>query len=409
MMMKSKKAMSIVEGGSYLIASRIFSVVTGVVLVVAFTNLADKELFGSFRYFITILGVLSPFSLPEINTAIIRTVAAGKGKAYINGTRTRLKAGVVTALIAAVTGGVFYKLRWNADIGIALIFASPFLPLYFALDSAFSYLNGRSLFRSLAFFRAAFALVTFSFAFAGIYFFSANIEVVCVFYVASASVFYFFCTLYVRRLSRSYVQGEDDGGVVRLGTHLSVRSAIASVEEKLDTLFIGSFFSMTQLAVFSVGRLFNDQMGEFSRIIQTLLLPGFSREKEARRTSTVKLIIVATSLFAVMALIIIIVIPWIVPLLFTSAYSESIRYAKFFCILQVIGVSGGIIEAEFVSQERIKELYLVKIAVPIAYFAVFLILVPYFGMDGIIYALFIRMISFSGLSLYLRSARAHAE
>ena len=71
------------KGASWLTSGQIISSFAIVLLAIAFANLIPRETYGTYKYVISVVGALSIFTLPGINTAVVQAVARHNDKCLI--------------------------------------------------------------------------------------------------------------------------------------------------------------------------------------------------------------------------------------------------------------------------------------------------------------------------------------
>ena len=68
----------ILRGGSFLFFAQVVGSITALLLAVGYAHYLPKEVYGTYKYILSILGTLSLFSLAGMDTAVQRGVAQGK-------------------------------------------------------------------------------------------------------------------------------------------------------------------------------------------------------------------------------------------------------------------------------------------------------------------------------------------
>ncbi|HEX9608834.1 MAG TPA: oligosaccharide flippase family protein, partial [Candidatus Paceibacterota bacterium] len=66
------------KGGIWLSISQGVAMVTGLLVAIAFANLLTPETFGTYKFVLSLAGIIGAFSLTGMSTALIRSVANGQ-------------------------------------------------------------------------------------------------------------------------------------------------------------------------------------------------------------------------------------------------------------------------------------------------------------------------------------------
>lgn len=394
-----KAAIYTLTGGWPLGTAEAVAIAANLLVVYAFTNWSSPTTYGTYRYYMAIVGMLSIFSLPGVNTAITTTVAAGKRGVLIPSVWLRTRYALIASVIT-LAAGVYFAMLGQRDLAIAMIASSVILPFYMSLDTVFAFLLGKSAFKEMSIARAISTVITTLTIIALIRAYPNSSLCVITGSISVVSVMY---GLSLYWAIRRYGEGSsirDNTDVERYGKQLTWRGFIGIVETRLDLLIVGSFFSLEQLAVFSVGRLLKDMLAKIWRLFYSLLLPRLSERKTISPGLTLRLILSLVGLFSLIGGALIFIIPFLIPLLFTEAYQGSVFYAQAFAGLTIIGTVGAVLEAQFTSGQQITYLFLVRIVSALTYLAALLVCVPLFGIVGIIVALFFRALAYSSTSLW---------
>jgi len=119
--------------------------ITSFFLAIAFANLLDPATYGSYKYIISLAGILSIFALSGIGTAVTQAVARGLEGSFLRGFKTQLKWALLGSLIAA-GGAIYYWAKGNEILPIPLLIIAIFLPLMEASKLYLNFLTGKKMF-----------------------------------------------------------------------------------------------------------------------------------------------------------------------------------------------------------------------------------------------------------------------
>src|SRR3989344_764495 len=130
------------KGHFWLIVGQILSSISAFLLSIAFANLLPKEIYGSYKYVLSIAGVLSVFTLTGMSAAISQAAARGYEGGLIKALKTKIKFGLLGS-VGSLGVSLYYYLNAKTELAVAFLIVAAFIPLMdsFALYSA--YLHGK--------------------------------------------------------------------------------------------------------------------------------------------------------------------------------------------------------------------------------------------------------------------------
>src|SRR3990167_5586122 len=134
------------KGNFWQILGQMFTSIIGLALTVIFANYLPKETYGTYRYILSIAGILSVFTLNGMNQAVSQAVAVGKEGALRASVKYQLKWNIMQFL-AFVISGTYYFLNENVHLAISLWIMSIFSPLAAVFNIYGAYLSGKRQFR----------------------------------------------------------------------------------------------------------------------------------------------------------------------------------------------------------------------------------------------------------------------
>ena len=137
------------KGGFWLTFRQIISIATAFLLAMAFANLLPKEIYGQYKYVISILSILLLSNMSGINTAFARAVHIGFEGSMFKDLKIKLKwsiLGVIASLILAV----YYYTNQNILLATAFLITAPFVILFENFTIYNSYLHGKKRFDKIA-------------------------------------------------------------------------------------------------------------------------------------------------------------------------------------------------------------------------------------------------------------------
>lgn len=117
--------------------------------IVALTQLVDKVEYGEYRFLFAAVALLSIFTLPGMQTALVQATATGNTGELTHVVRTRQKWSILASVLASIASG-YYILQGNTGLGLSFAIVASCMPFYGVYFSYYFYLQGRELFDKAA-------------------------------------------------------------------------------------------------------------------------------------------------------------------------------------------------------------------------------------------------------------------
>jgi len=368
-----------------------FLITLGVLAV--FARFLPKEIYGAYRYLLSMTAILSIFALPGMDTALIRAVAKGYEKTILLTAKTKFKWALIGSSISFAIA-LWYFFHQNLGLALSLFIVGLFLPLINTFQSFVSFWHGKKRFDIQS------KYLIFSTLLASIFLVSAvlltnNLVLIVLSYFLSFAFFrglFFFLTL------KKIKNQEKDEEIISFGKHLTLIQSATLFSNQIDKIIVWQILGPVAVAIYSFAQLPILRIKELVPIAP-LALPKLSQRniEEIKKSLFEKFLrlflvaIPATFLF-------ILLIPYLYRFFFPN-YLESIIYAQILAI-GLITTPFTLISALFVAHKKTKELYLIHFLPPFLKILLFGILIPFFGIWGIVFAVLIAQFFNSSLLFY---------
>ncbi len=320
------------RGGFWLGSAQVFSALTSLILALAFANLLPQDVYGNYRYVLSVAGVLTLFSLTGVNTAFAQSVARGYEGSYrelfVKRVQWGLIAGVASALAAA-----YYCYEGNANLVIPFLIGAAFLPFFDSLNIFLGFLQGRKYFRELSVYGNVEQLITTA-AFVVVLFLTDNLALLVLTYFSVWTAVRVFFYLWVPRAFKP--NDKRDPGVMRYGKHLSVIGFVSGIASYLDKLLVFHYVGAADLAVYTIALAPVEQVKGLFKNIPSLALPVLSHKTMPELDASLyRRILQLMAIGAACAIIYLIVAPYAYPILFPK-YLASIPYSQWYALSLVL-------------------------------------------------------------------------
>ncbi len=343
----------LVKGGFWLSISQVLTSLSSLVLAIAFANLLPKEIYGTYKYILSLVSVLAIFTLPGIETAVTQAIARNLDGSFMTGFWTKVRWGLIGSVISLIAGGYYY-VNGNFDLGLALFIAAVFLPLTNAFDLYNSILQGKKQFKFYTWCNSLTQIITTAALVSFIIFNQQVVKIVLVFFLANTIVNWLIFLL----TKKTFLTNEAvDPVTVTYGKHLSVISFIGLIADQLDQILIFHFLGAADLAIYVLAVAPTDQLKGVIKNIPFLAFPKLANRPRAElRPAVLQKALILGASMAIMVLGYIIVAPWFFQIFFPK-YLASVHYSQVLALSLIFITPAIFLATFFESQVMTKEIY----------------------------------------------------
>ena len=367
-------------GGSFWLSlSRIVTAALSLLLSVLFARFTAQELYGQYKFALSVFSLLSILALPGMAQAITQSVAKGYSWSVIRGTKTKIK----WSLLAwpALAGIAVYFISFKGDrIGWAVLIGISLFSLAHGFDNN-AFFTGQKRFKANGIIFMCQRLIAVAMVSGSIFLFGDIVAVVTAYLLSHAILNLAIFT----RITRE-IRGEPDqvdSGLIKYGKQLTATTILMKVAKSLDHLFIASFLGFQAVAVFAIAQAVpNAAKGSFKQI-SSLTLPKFTAAKTADMYKKLRfklLQLLAIGGIATVALMI--ALPFFIPAVYSAKYAHSVLPAEILAISVILSPLSEVLLSALTSHKRVRELYYLRTLVPVTRIALLVLLIPFLGVTG---------------------------
>ena len=396
----------LIKGGSWLMFGKAVSMITGLLLALAWANWIDKEIYGNYQYIFSLIGIISIFSLPAMGTAITQAVARGFEGSFVSGFKSKLKWGLLASISALAISG-YYWIQGNNNLSLSFLIIVIFLPLFNASIIYASFLMGRKLFNiqvkydSITQIIAAFTMILTLFSIKQ-FLFDIPTHIILLLtisvYLLTRTLLRFF--FLIRTKTKFTPNTKEDPKTITYGKHLTLAGVIDIFSSNLDKILLFHYLGAIELAIYAFAILIPKQINIFLKHIGALALPKFStRSREEIKKTIIKKMIYLAILISVLVLIYIIIAPYVYQIFFPE-YLTSISFSRIYA-LSIIPLSFALIGEVFRAKIMTKQIYQIKIVTSLIRASLFIILIPLYGIWGAVWGILGTRIFYVFFALFL--------
>ncbi len=344
------------KGGFWIISAGIVANILGIVMAIIFTRLSTKVVYGQYQFVLALIDTLLILSLPAINTAVMEAVVRGKEKSVLLAIKRRLQFGLTGSLIFLLIGVYFYVFKQMFLMAGALLAVAIFFPAYNIVNTVFAYYDAKKKFYLPQIIHILMRLIITASIVIAIIFWN-NIFAIITIYLIANGVMNLVILWYFKKTEK--LNGEADLDIVHYGLQLTFANIIPEILNNADKLFISVFLGVEALAIYIIAEKIPNSIKGFLKSLKILFFPKFvylSKENFIAKFKNVYPFFI----FVSGTILIIIALPWIIPLLFGSGYKDSIFIAQLCSLIILPFILYDIISDWFQAKKDIKKYFYIR-------------------------------------------------
>jgi O-antigen/teichoic acid export membrane protein len=384
------------SGGFWLSAGQAASFFFSFLLSIAFANLLSKEVFGDYRYILSLAGALSALTLTGMNAAVTQAVAKGHEGILRASIPLQLKWSILFTFFA-VGLAVYYFISGAPVFAYAMVIIGVLYPILSTYNTFVAFLNGKKNFKKIGIYSACIAIASAGSVLVAIFLRANLLTLIFCYYFSMAAINIY---LYKKVLRDERPNSESDQAAISYGKHLSFASFLTTVSQQIESIIVYLYLGGGAVAAYYFIAVLPDHFRQAFRSINTLALPKFAqrdfydiRKMALKKMGTVLLVTIFIAIiYAIFA-------PFIFHIFFPG-YSDLVGLTRVYGF-SVILVAAMIPMSIFVAKGFIKESYVLSAGT--SFFKIlFSLLGVYFGgLPGLVWALLIYALFYVAFSFLL--------
>ncbi len=292
----------------------------GFLVSVIFARMSDKETYGSFQYVLSIVALVSVFSLPGLSFSALKGVVHGAFGSVAQAVRMGLRMSFIGSILLFCIG-IFQWHFSSEEVAKSFFVAAFFFPFFYGFNPWYTYYEGQKIFRSVAL-RSISISFLWVLALLLLLFFRANLLLIVSVYFAVTSIFsvWFFFE------AKSRYHNEKEDFSFRYALAVTGQKFFLNLTENLPPILIGAVFGYSLVAVFQIAYFPLSALSAYFGALIALKLPDFF--KEFRDTESFQGIFFWNSLSGIASFLFMGVFLFVCfPFVYGSEYSDSLSLA----------------------------------------------------------------------------------
>ena len=384
------------RGGFWLTSGNVIGIALALVLAVVSANYLPKEIFGTYKYVISVASILLVFSLGEMGASLARSVARGYEGSLIPAVKASVRWGIIAGL-ASIAVSFYYFLHQNTVLGYAFLIIAGFLPLKDNLSLYLNWLSGKKNFARFSAYNIVNQIFTTVILMLAIIF-TRNLFLILLAYFAPRVAVH--AILLIKTKREIPADSKQDPDAVSYGIHLSVISILSELAGQLDNVLVWNSLGAAPLAIYSFATAPTNQMRSFLKGgIFPLSFPKLAQRTvgELRKTLPRKLFIMLGCIAAIV-IAYIFAAPYLFKIFFPK-YTDSVFFSQIFA-LTLLFLPRGILTDAIIIHASTKNIYFLLLSSAIIKMAALVTFVSLFGILGAIFAIMTAELYVTALSTY---------
>ncbi len=381
------------RGGFWWILGKILASLISLTIMIAFARFSPKEVYGAYQYILSVAGILAIFSLPGIDTALIRSVAQGKEKIIFPCLKEKIKFSGLGSLMAFFIS-LWYFFRQVPGLGFSFLIVALFLPFINTFLIYFYFWHGKKRFDLQNKYFVLHNLLATLVLILVIFLTKNLIFITLAYFLAFTLAEGIFLKLTLKKVS----DGDDARETISFGKHLTLMQSAHLLSDQIDKIILWRSLGPVAVAVWSFAQR---PVLRFQEIIpiSPLALPKLSeRNIKEIKNQIFKKFLKLFWFSLPLTLFYLLICPLFFKIFFPT-YLEAIPYSQGLSLIFLFSPF-LLFQIAFLAEMRKKELYWLNFATPTLKTILFLILIPPLGIWGIVWAILISQIFNSLLTFY---------
>jgi O-antigen/teichoic acid export membrane protein len=361
-----------------------------------FANYFTPELYGNYRYVLSIIEITGALSLTGASVVISRSVAQGFEGTYRKGMLLYLKRSWVSILASCVVA-LYFFIKENHILGLSIAIAGLCAPLLQTLTMYGALLEGKKM-QALTAKVQLFAIALPTAIITAVAMYTDSLLVIIATYFLSYITIHAFIAYLVNRIVRPNLLIDPKSGAFTF--HVSVIGTLATITEQLDKVLLFHFASAGQLAMYSIATALPQQFNVLGKGLRTLIYPKISNQSiESLRKHIAYRAFLIALVSGVFFLGYILIAPFIFNTFF-SQYKNGILYSQIyaFSIFLMIAIP---YRSVLLAHSCTRELYQSKITTMVVRVLSLAALLPFYGLWGVILSYLLARFLEMGLFMYM--------
>ncbi len=386
-----------VKGGMLAFLNMGVGIVSGVIVASVLARFFTKSQLGEYDLILSLASLYAVFALPGINQLIVQSAARGNDGSLSEGFRASVK-GMVIGLPVLAAASYYYSQTHNFTIALGLLVLGVLWLFRYPFRLYEPFLMGKKRFGMLSLYTIASGVILSTAVVLTVLLSRSVLATVAVYGV----MFILLDGWFYHQVKRLVKNTRTDPGQIRYSMYLTLLSVLPLISARVDKVLLAAFFSTAELGVYYVATIIPASL---QRLFQSLIDVTFPKIAPLSPASHLEVMHRHAWKFVLFAALtsfaIVVTVPFVIPLLFTSAYREAVWYAQLEAVSFMLFPVNLFLANFLTAQRRTTSQFFVSTMPSIIKVVLAAALIPLFGIVAVIGANFAGRVVMLAVTLYI--------
>ncbi len=353
---------TIAQNSLWVIWTQIISGFFAFITTIVLSNTLSKEVFGEYRFYLSIIPMLIIFSLPGISVAIIQSVARNKKICLSHTALTRIKYGFIASFISAIISAYYFFIKNNINLATAFFLIAMSMPLFDSFSVALAYLKGKEKF-NISFIYESTLVITLSLFLIIFSQLTENPIILLAIYILSHIIVHILFFKKYALKNKYTFNSEDTDKVIIFGKKLFPIDALGALGSSIDKILIWHLLGAQALAIYTVSLTIPLFINRAFSFIPQVLLPRLSRVNYSNKQDIYKILKRIALFFLLLLFIPLFYIP-LSPYIFITVfkkYPEAIVSSQLMSIVIIFQIISAILWSMITANKNHKIMLIISL------------------------------------------------
>jgi len=382
---------------SYLASSHFLIMFIGLITSAVWARYTTIEVFGKYQLLISFLSIVAIFGIPGFGLSSQLSAAKNKHGNLEILFKKRILFSFVSSFFLILIGLYYQTINSDLEMACLLYISSFIFPLYNLKNIWESWLTAIAEYKKLSYIQVLFAIVSLLSLIVSLVFIG-NIYFVIIITFSTIALCNALIIFYFKKMRQNK---EEDYTLINYGYKVSL-SMIVPLLLSFDKFIISEYLSIKDVAIYSVAIILITYIKSLYGIINRLITPRITMASTVHDAWTylkpkMSLLVLVFFIIGIAGFF---SLEYIITFIYSVKYTESALYGKWLWLFTVIAIPATFLANILRAQQKLKFTYLYEIFNSGFKIIFFLILVPIYGLWGIVYSTIIMSI-FSSILIFV--------
>jgi len=386
------------KGGFWLTNESLFSSCIAFILSLAFANLISQNTFATYKYVLSIAGILAIFTLPGMEKSILISISNGKNH-IIPAIQEKLRWSFLS-IISSLLVSLYYFIQGNQILGALFIVLALFLSPYYSFTVYSSILTGQKRFKEIMVYSLIDQLINGFFLLPTLMLTDNIIIILFVFFLPQSISRFLMTKKISKKITGEKALQDEIKKTIHYGKHLTIINSMTTLSANIDKILLWHFFGPLPVAIFSIAQAPVIQIKSIFKKIKTLAFPKLSQADYSTMQKTLPKKLLIMYLVIIPTIILYMLFAPLAFKIFFPQYMDSVIYSQIFSTI-ILFIPPSFIYEVLIAHQKKRSLYKLESLTQITKISLFFILIPLYGIWGVIMSILSVSLVKSVISIYI--------